>query len=85
MEAGFFLNITDNTGDGLLYETLPVNTVNKNPKHNNPVTLTSSVLRSRMIYSPDAPMCVESKIGFKFYNTLKEQPNSTPFGETLTS
>ena len=59
MEAGYFLNIADNTGDELSYEIIPVNTVNKIPKSQNPVKLicrlTSSALfdsSENMVSSP---------------------------------
>ena len=46
IEAGYLLDITDNTGDEFSYEILLVNTANKTPKYRNPVTFIRSGVRS---------------------------------------
>ena len=76
MEPGFFLYIAYNTGDGFSYEILSVDTVNKIPKHRNPITLIRNVVRSQVVDSSHAPSCVESKAAFKFYN----RPGDELFG-----
>ena len=68
MKAGYFLDVADCTGDGFSYEILPVNEKGKIPIHRNPVTLIRSVVRGRALNSTQAPSCVESKAGFKFFN-----------------
>ena len=73
MEAGYLLDIADNTGDVFSYEILPENTANKIPIHRNPVTLIRSVVRSRELDSTHAPSCVESQAGFKFYNRSDDE------------
>ena len=66
MDALFY--VADNTGNGVLYEILPVDTANKIPKRRNPVTLIRSVVRRWELDSTYAPSCIESHAGFKFYD-----------------
>ena len=68
MEAGYFLDIADNTGDEFSYEILPVDTANRIPKYHNPVTLIISVVCSRTIDSIHAPSFDVAQLVFKFCN-----------------
>ena len=55
MLQGFFLDITDNTGDGFSYEILPVQDIDNITTQRNPVIMVRSVARSRGISSNDTP------------------------------
>ena len=69
IQPGFFLDIAENTGDGFSYEILPVLLIKDIPIRRNPVTLVRSVVRQRnLVTSDDAPRCVKSLTGFKFFN-----------------
>ena len=68
MLPGFFLDITDNTGDGFSYEILPVKDVKDIPLQRNPVTLVRSVVRSRNLDSLTIHSCRVSPIGFQSFN-----------------
>ena len=70
IEAGFFLNIADNTGYGVSYKILLLDTVKKIRKYRNPVTLIISVVRSWVLDSTHAPSRVESQACFKFEPNL---------------
>ena len=73
MEAGYFLDIADNTEDEFSYEILPVDVANKIPKHYNQITLIRSVVRSWEIDLTHSPSCVESQTGFEFYNRSDDE------------
>lgn len=73
MEPVFFLDLANNTGDGISYEILPVRHFTEIPLRRNPVTLIRSVVRPRTIGSPFAPSCRVSPDGFKFFNRLGEE------------
>lgn len=66
--TGFFLDITDNTGDGFSDDILPVKIIKDIPTQRNLVTLVRSVVRSRDISSNDAPSCRVTPICFQIYN-----------------
>ena len=83
MEAGYFLDIADNTGDDFSYEILPVNTENRIPIYRNPLILVRSVVRSRALDSTHVARCVKPQTGFKFYNRSGEELFGTE--ETNTS
>ena len=82
MEPGFFLDIADNTGDTFSYIVLPVKYWNEILVHRYPTTLVRSMLRSRIIDSPDSPTCVNSPEGFKVYNRHREELFGTEEMET---
>ena len=85
MEASLFLYTTDNAGDGLYYEIIPVKHISKIPKYRNPVTLVHIVVRSRVIEFSDTPRLVESKEGFKFFNRPSDELFRTDEIEPLPS
>ena len=68
MLQGFFLDITDNTGDGFSYEILPVQDIDNITTQRNPVIMVRSVARSRGISSNDTPSWRVTPIGFQIYN-----------------
>ena len=69
MSPGFFLKLTENTGDGFAYLVLPAPTYYDIPKRSNQVTLVRCVVRPRDISSNFAPKCVKVDDAVKFYNS----------------
>ena len=68
MEAGFFLDLADNTGDGFSYNILPKTWYVDIIINVRPVISIFSVVRSRDYAPTEAPRCVKEDNGFKFYN-----------------
>ena len=55
MEPGFFLDISDNTGNNLSYVVLPIKYWNKILVHRRLTNLVRSVVHSRIIDSSNLP------------------------------
>ena len=69
MSPGFFLKITENTGDSFACHVSPAKDIKDIPRHRNPVVLVRCVVRPRNLSSSNAPRCSTDVEGFKFTNT----------------
>ena len=83
MKLGFFLDLADNTGDGLSYELLPEFIFKDIPLNRNSVTLVRYIVRPRVMTSTDAPIGENSTDSFKFYKShgieiFGTEKNATP-------
>ena len=72
MEAGFFLDLVENTRDNSCHNILPVNNYCDIPLRRNSVTLVRSVVQSHDIVTSDNPSCVELPEELSIYNTHGE-------------
>ena len=73
MEAGFFLKLSENTGDGFAYVVLPAKDIKDILRWHNPVTLVRCVVRSRDSYSSCVPCCIKEFDSFKLLTETGEE------------